>query len=191
MNAIDPTSTREKKRRSRQPRDETFFKVLNAALELDFRKGHMRWTMSDLSRKSAITRSLIYYHFGRSKVGILQEAVRMIGEEFIGARPDRVQMWKEGKMVDSLKASRSLAKESPHIGQFYLAHRDRPTEIGESLRKIERDYLRKLGLLYPQMGDGELRTLFTVFFGVCFSPLSDDVVIDRLAESVRRLLAPR
>lgn len=156
-------------------------------MELDFRKGHMKWTMSELSRKSGITRSLIYYHFGRSKSGILEEAVRMIGEEFMGLNTARMEMWQSGRMVDSLKAARNIAKTSPHVGQFYLAHRDRSTEIGAALRKLERDYVKKLGIFFPRANESGLRTLFTVFFGMCFSPLSDDAVIDLLADSIKRL----
>lgn len=171
----------------RKKRGETFWQVLNAALELDFRKGHMKWTMSELSRKSRITRSLIYYHFGRSKISILEEAVRMIGEEFMGLSAARLEMWRRGRMADSMKAARGLARTSPHVGQFYLTHRDRPTEIGEALRRLEREYIKKLGIFFPEASEAGLKTLFTAFFGMCFSPLSDDDVIDLLAESVRRL----
>lgn len=171
----------------RRKRDDTFFKVLDAALELDFRKGHMKWTMSELARKSGITRSLIYYHFGRSKISILQEAVRMMGEEMIGLKASRLELWRQGRMVESLKAARAIAKASPHIGQFYLAHRDRPTDIGEGLRRIEKEYLKKLGIFFPRANEAALRTLYTVFFGMCFSPLSDDGVIDLLADSIQRL----
>ena len=172
----------------RKRRDETFWKVLSAAMELDFRKGHMKWTMSELSRRSGVTRSLIYYHFGRSKISILQEAVKVVGEDFVGLSANRLEMWSKGRMVDSLKSAREMARSAPHIGQFYLTHRDRPTEIGEALRRIEQVYLKKLGTFYPSLSETDLRALYTVFFGTCFAPLSDDGVIDRLAESIRRIL---
>jgi len=44
-------------------KDDTFWKVLNTAIILDFNRGHLRWSMSELSRSSGITRSLIYYYF--------------------------------------------------------------------------------------------------------------------------------
>jgi AcrR family transcriptional regulator len=176
------------KKGGRKERDATFWKILSAALELDFRKGHLKWTMSELSRKSTITRSLIYYHFGRSKAGILQEAVRVVGEELVGLGPERVGMWRSGKMVDSLKAARALAKEAPYLGQFYLSHREKPTDVGSALRRIETEYLKKLATFFPAATDVDRRTLFTVFFGMCFSPFSDDNVIELLAESVRKVI---
>ena len=48
-------------------KDETFWSVLYSAIELDFKRGHLRGTMSELSRMSNVTRSLIYYYFGKSK----------------------------------------------------------------------------------------------------------------------------
>ena len=129
---------------SKKTRDETFWKVLNAALDLDFRKGHLKWTMSELSRKSSITRSLIYYHFGRSKAAILQEAVRVIGEQVIGVDPERLELWRTGNWNASVMHSRELMETSPSLLNFYLLHRSRPTEIGESLRGLETRYKRKL-----------------------------------------------
>ena len=48
-----------------------------------------------------MTRSLIYYYFGRSKVSILKEGVKVIGEELVGLNERRIRMWKEGRFLDS------------------------------------------------------------------------------------------
>lgn len=170
-----------------EKRDEAFWKILNSALELDFKKGHLKWTMSDLSRKSGITRSLIYYHFGRSKLGILEEALRVIGEEFIGIGPERIAMWKKGEIAASVLRTREIYQNSPFLCQFYLNHRTRPTEVGESLRRLEQEYLKKLKAFFPTAKDADVRALFAVFFGVSFSPFVDDTVITRITEIIRRL----
>ncbi len=170
-------------------RDETFWKILNAALELDFKKGYLKWTMSELSRKSGITRSLIYYHFGRSKISILEEAVRVIGEEFIGTSPTRLELWKQGDIAGSLKSARQIYRNSPFLCQFYLNHRERPTEVGESLRKLETSYLKKLKTFFPRANETDIHTLFAIVFGVTFAPFVEDAVIDRIAMTIRTVTA--
>ncbi|HVK59915.1 MAG TPA: TetR/AcrR family transcriptional regulator [Bdellovibrionales bacterium] len=174
----------------RPSRDETFWKVLNAALELDFRKGHLKWTMSELSRKSSITRSLIYYHFGRSKSAILTEAVRVIGEEIIGIAPDRMELWKVGDWAQAIQRGRSVTQQSPYLVNFYMVHRDRPTDVGEGLRKLETRYMKKLGDIFPKLTEAELRILFGIFFGMIFAPLVNNEAIDAGMKALKSLLKP-
>lgn len=169
---------------AKRDRDQTFWKVLNAALDLDFRKGHLKWTMSELSRKSGITRSLIYYHFGRSKIAILQEAVRVIGEQLIGVDAERMEQWRTGDWTKALIRSRHLTQESPSLINFYFLHRSRPTEVGESLRKLEEEYFKKLAVLFPHLDKTAHKALFAFFWGVTFAP---DVDTDAIAVAVHSL----
>ncbi len=175
------------KRERMKDRDSTFWKVLNAALELDFRKGHLKWTMSELSRKSGITRSLIYYHFGRSKAAILSEAIAVIGEEIIATSPSRMVLWREGKWAETVRLSREVAAQAPHLCNFYLLHRDRPTDIGAAIRDLEASYLRKLARLFPALPPAGIKALFAFFFGICFAPHVDDETVNVAIQGLRRL----
>lgn len=166
-------------------KDEAFWDVLNAALELDFRKGHLKWTMSELSRKAGITRSLIYYHFGQSKPGILVEAVKLVSSELLGTSRSRLDMWSQGKWYESIHRSRQVTASAPHLAQFYLMHRDRPTEIGQMLQDMEKTYLKKLRTIFPQLSDVQIRAVFTLFFGVVFCPLVDQAVIEVVVDKLK------
>ena len=84
-------------------KDEAFWKILNAAIELDYKKGHLKWTMTELSRRSGVTRSLIYYYFGRQKAAILKEAVKIVGEEFVGLNERRTTAMCGGGVALSVK----------------------------------------------------------------------------------------
>lgn len=172
---------------AKQSRDQTFWKVLNAALDLDFRKGHLKWTMSELSRKSSITRSLIYYHFGRSKSAILQEAVRVIGEELIGVEAERMETWKSGDWARAVTRSRHMMDESPSLLNFYLLHRSRPTEVGESIRALEGDYIKKLQVLFPHLSKPAHHALFAFFWGVTFAPDVDNEALEIALEALKKL----
>ncbi|HRK08206.1 MAG TPA: TetR/AcrR family transcriptional regulator [Pseudobdellovibrionaceae bacterium] len=183
----DHEGLRRKKREKMRDRDSTFWRVLNAALELDFRKGHLKWTMSDLSRKSGITRSLIYYHFGRSKSSILREAISVIGEEIVATNPERTAMWRDGRWAETVKLSRDVANQAPNLCNFYLTHRDRPTEIGEEIRSLEATYIRKLQRLFPEFEPAAIRAMFGFFFGIVFAPHVDDEAVQVAIRALKKL----
>lgn len=182
-----PPATSRRDRAKMKDRDSTFWKVLNAALDLDFKKGHLKWTMSELSRKSGITRSLIYYHFGRSKSNILREAIMVIGEEVVATDPKRMAMWRDGKWADSVRVSREIAVHSPTLCNFYLLHRDRPTEIGAVIRDLETNYVRKLQKLFPEFPPAGIKALNAFFFGIVFSPNVDEETVEIAVQSLKKL----
>lgn len=151
-------------------KDETFWKILNAAIELDFKKGHMKWTMTDLSRKSGITRSLIYYYFGRSKSEILRAGVKIVGEEFVGLTPERNEAWKGSKFLESLTLARNIYDRSPFLCAFYLNNREMDHEVGIAIREVEKQFISKLKHNFPTARIDQINTLFAVYFGIVFSP---------------------
>ncbi|MGZ3649664.1 MAG: TetR/AcrR family transcriptional regulator [Bdellovibrionota bacterium] len=158
-------------------KDETFWSVLNSAIELDFKRGHLRWTMSELSRMSKVTRSLIYYYFGKSKEAILLEAVKLIGEEFFGLNSARIDLWQKGQIADSVLQTRRLMEKCPHMGTFYMVHREEQTDIGASLRQLETEYKQKLKRFFSTAPEANLEAVFGLFMGLVITPgLSDDSI---------------
>lgn len=166
-------------------KDDTFWKVLNVALELDFKKGHLKWTISELSRKSGITRSLIYYYFGQSKEGILNAAVKVIGEELVGLTPKRLEMWKSGQFIESMEQARAISAHAPFIGSFILTHRERDTAIAKGLRKVESDFITKIAQFFPHLTDHQVRAIYAIYFGCAFSPLVDSGVIAQVMSAIQ------
>lgn len=74
-------------------KDKKFWTILETAIDLDFKKGHLRWTLSELSRAWGMSRPLIYYYFGQSKSKLLEEAVRLVGSEIMGLSEARLKLW--------------------------------------------------------------------------------------------------
>jgi AcrR family transcriptional regulator len=177
-----------KKTEARATRDETFWKVLNSALELDFKRGHLKWTMSELSRKSGITRSLIYYHFGRSKAAILTEAIQVIGDELIGMSPERMDLWRDGQWAVSLNRARAVAEQCPSLICFYFMHRERPTEVGEGLRAVDKRFIEKQSIFFSGLSQAERVALYAFFFGLTFYPLTNAAAIDAGIASLKALI---
>ncbi len=93
-------------------------RILDAVVRLEVIKGHLRWKMADLSRLSGVQRTLIYYYFGKSKEAILNEAMKTIGDEFFGLSQERLEMWKQGRIKESILKSRESFKQAPHVPLF-------------------------------------------------------------------------
>lgn len=159
-------------------KDDTFWKVLNNAIVLDFRRGHLRWSMSELSRSSGITRSLIYYYFGKSKEEILREAVKLVGEELFGLNANRMAMWEQGNIGQSILATRELMLKSPQVMAFYVVHRTAQGEIGEAIRTLEREYLAKISKYFSGADKASVEALYGLFLGLVLAPTMSDVAVE-------------
>lgn len=179
-------------------KDQVYFSILNAALQLDFKKGHQKWTLSELSRSSGITRSLIYYYFGKSREDILDEAIVLIGEEVFALNPQRKPLWLKREIAESILASRRILEASPHLIAFYFAHRTRPSRVGESIRKLEANHKKKLHEVFPHLNETEISSLFGIVLGLALAPgLSEpairhvvSIILDRQKTSETRNESP-
>lgn len=151
-------------------KDDIYWRVLNSALELEFKKGYLKWTIAELSRKSKVTRSLIYYYFGRSKIDILKAAVHIIGEDVVGISGKRGILWAKGQFESSLLEARKIFDEAPYLCTFYLTYRSKKNEIGASLTQLEKSFVGKVQAFAPKASHAEINTLFALYFGMAFSP---------------------
>jgi len=168
-------------------KDKIYWKLLNNAIELDVKKGHLKWTLSDLSRKSDITRSLIYYYFGKEKEMILQEAVKLVGENLVGLTEERTQLWKEGRFEESLLQARELIEKAPFLTIFILANRGKSNTTGESLRTIETQFIAKLKAFFPKCSKDQITGLFSIFWGLALSPHSDGPSIREVTRLIKKI----
>lgn len=155
---------------NKENKEEVYWKILQAALELDFKKGHQKWTISDLSRTTGITRSLVYYYFGRSRGSILEEAVRLVGQEFFGLSPERLKLWQEGKMHQSAQLSKETAEKYPFLISFYFNHRFRQSDIGKAIRSLEKSHYQKVSKFLKAMPSEQFEKYIASLFGIVLCP---------------------
>lgn len=171
-------------------KDDVYWTLLNGALELEFKKGHLKWTLSDLARKTDITRSLIYYHFGRSKMDILRAAIQIIGKEFTGIdNPERASLWFQEDYKTSLLQARQIYDRMPHLCSFYLNHRKKDTQVGKALDDIESGFRARLKSAAPTATEAQINTLFAVYFGMAYSPLVGEDEIEIFATLIKGILS--
>lgn len=167
-------------------KDKVYWRILNAAILLDIRWGHLKWSITQLASSAKVTRSLIYYYFGRSKSDILLHAVKLIGLEFAGVTEKRLSFWAEGKFADSFNNSRKMLAQTPALIPFYDINRDRDTEIGALIRGHEKAFRSKIKRFFPDLSDADVNSVFALFVGIVFSNQLDEKGVENATEIVLR-----
>lgn len=166
-------------------KDQIYWKVLKAAMVLDYKKGHQKWTMSELARASGVKRPLIYYYFGKSRIDILLAAVKVLGEDCFGLSEERLALWKSGRMNESVKRSRALMQEHKDLAGFYFLHRAKENPVGNALRQLEKNYYQKIKRFFPTISREQQEQLGAFFFGLVFAPALSDSALDQCLNSLR------
>ena len=150
--------------------EEKYYKVLEAALALDIREGHLKWKMISLSRKSKVNRTWIYYMFGRSKQSILENAIQLFGSELAGITPDRMKNWHMGDLTASIHKNRELFLRIPTLPSFYFLYRNRKDQIEKLIRLKEKQLEKKVKSFFPNFSDDFIRVFIAILFGFSFNP---------------------
>lgn len=166
-------------------KDEKYLRILNQAVRLDVAKGHLKWTIAELARASGVTRPLIYHYFGKSKDDLIGAALDLISEDLFGLSDERLKMWRKGQLLESVKATRDLLEEAPHLRQFYFHWRDKPSKIQAHLVYSEKRYLKKLQELRPGLSTSDARVLFGVFLGLVIAPELEDASLDKFLRQLK------
>lgn len=168
---------------SKAPKEEVFKAVLNAAIELDIQMGHLKWNYTTLASKSKISRTLIYYYFGKSKINILKEACHLFGHELAGRNQERTKMWESNNITAGLMKTRQLFKEYPFLIPYYFLNRANGNEIGELIRSYESEGQKKRKEFFPHLSDSEIRIMYATHLGLTiFADLDEDDL--KLADKV-------
>jgi len=171
---------------SDQSKDKVYWRILNSAILLDIRWGHLKWSITQLAQSAKVTRSLIYYYFGRSKADILLHAVKLIGMEFAGGTEKRHSFWAEGRLADSFNASRKMIAQTPALIPFYDINRDRDTEIGQLIREHEKAFRNKIKRYFPDLSSADVNSAMALFVGIVFSNQLDENGVVHATELVLR-----
>ena len=145
-------------------------KILASVIELETKKGALRWSLSDLSRKSGVTRSLIYYYFGKDKKELLRQAVEYYVTLFFGFRLERAEKIKKGEFADLIQTARKRLAEQPYFLQFYVKHRTERTELSPIFDQAEKDYLLNLEHSLPKKRKAWARIIWALVFGLALQP---------------------
>ncbi len=159
--------------------------ILEAMMLLENEKGHLGWKISDLARAADVSRTLVYYHFGRTKREILDAGIELIAVEYFGISPERAAMLRQGKAWDSLMHTRQMVLERPAFSVFYLRWRtQKRSPLAVKLIEIEKRYQAMLSAAFPHLAKEQIVALHSILYGVVSAPFLTDEAI----EVIRSLL---
>lgn len=161
-------------------------KVLLTVLSLEANKGHLKWKVSDLARLSKVSRPLIYYHFGDTKIKILETCVDKIGEEFFGLTENRKGMASAGNLFESLKITFDMFMNTPALSVLYMKSRTQNSYLRDRFIDLELRYQKKIAADFPHLSSDQIVALHAMFHGLVSAPFGNYDVIHACLE----LLAP-
>lgn len=141
-------------------KEEIYFAVCNAILKLEFSKGHLKWTVSDVARESEITRSLIYYYFGKEKKAVLEVAYKFIISHFYNL--ERVR---STSVRERLQILLQDLKNMPYlVVLFYMAKKD-DSDFGKIIREQEKKLLLALKHEFPHLSEVQILEVYLLELG--------------------------
>lgn len=144
-------------------------KIIQSVLHLDVQKGHLKWTVQQVSANAGCSRSLVYYHFGRTKKKILLNCLELLSLEFYGFTSER-QSLPIVSLVESLCQTHRLYQSTPNIAIFYQKWRHIPSEICDKYLEFENRYDAKLVRLFPKANANQRAAIHAIFHGIVTAP---------------------
>lgn len=171
-----------------QDKEEVYKSVLNAAIELEIQLGHLKWTYTLLSKKSKISRPLIYYYFGKEKINIILEACNLFGQILAGTTQERMKAWEEGNIEAMLEQTRVLLSNYPYLTPYYFLYRNKDNEVGALIRRYEDDGFKKRKKFFPNLNDSEQRIMFAFHLGLVTFPHIEGADIGNACSAIKKLL---
>lgn len=135
-------------------KDEIYFAVCNAILKLEFENGHLKWTFAEVARHSKITRSLIYYYFGKNKDVVLQEAYKFIIDRFFVSRPT------SGTLAERIIRVIKDLQSMPYLHVLYYLQKNAKTDFARMIQEGEALLLKSLAQEFPNLSPNEILEIY-------------------------------
>lgn len=142
-------------------KDLIYIQVCSTVLALEYQKGHLNWTFSEVSRKSKVTRTLIYYYFGKEREIVLNEAYRFMAMYLFNTGFGH----KSGSVKARLKKILSTLENQSFLFHLYYQKKNEDSEVGELLRKSEQALLDYLQSLHPMLSKDQILKLYLLELG--------------------------
>ncbi len=154
-----------------ESKEEIYFSVCNAILRMEVAKGHLAWTLSDISRESKITRSLIYYYFGKEKEVVLAEAYKFIIANFFN-----IERSKTHNIRERLQKVLIDLQSMPYLLVLYYLEKQRDGDFGRMIKEAESLLLRNMQNEFPQFNEHEILEMYLKELGAIAYQLPPDQV---------------
>ncbi|HLE12790.1 MAG: hypothetical protein A2504_09440 [Bdellovibrionales bacterium RIFOXYD12_FULL_39_22] len=171
-------------------KDKTYWQILDAAVSLDMKVGHLKWTIASLAKQAKVSRPLIYHYFGRSKENILLESICYFNKYILGTSPEQMKEWENHNITPSIKIARELLDKIPAIIPFYYINRTKDNAIGRALREQRAILFKKLKHFFPQLEMIKIQVIKAMLFGIIFYPELPVSVVESSCEEISKMIFP-
>jgi len=141
-------------------KEEIYFAVCNAILKMEIAKGHLKWTLSDISRESKVTRSLLYYYFGKEKKAVLEVAYQFVVSHFYN-----IDRTKTVSLRERLAQVLRDLKNMPYLIILFYMAKGEDSEFGRIIRKKEAELLLALKFEFPHLTEMQILEVYLLELG--------------------------
>ena len=138
-------------------------KILKTVIRLEVQKGHLKWSISEVSRISGVTRSLIYYYFGQKKHEIMEEASSYLARNIFRLDTPRE---KDIAITDRTEEVLKTFRENPYYFIHFYLHRNHAGRAGIRIRAAEKGFLKKLANEFPGLNNEQIRLIYILELGL-------------------------
>lgn len=151
----------DKQTKSRDGKEEVFFRICNSVLKKEIEKGHLQWTISDVARDAEVTRSLVYYYFGKEKEKVFKEAWKYMISIFFqfsdisNSPPINIRMY---NILQSMK-------KMPYLFILFFLQKSSNSEIAKEIAKAEAELLKTFQREYPSYTKTQILRLYLLELG--------------------------
>lgn len=163
------------------------YRIMNGVLTLEVTKGHLKWTVADLARSSGVSRSLIYYHFGRGKRAVFDDCFARLAAEFYGLSSALPASKTLAEFVEELDETRVWLQEFPALTVFYLKFRSGKHPIASKFKNLEKQFQSRLRTFFPFLDATEVAALHGVLHGIVSIPFATRASVRVSAEWLWKL----
>ncbi|WP_413574780.1 TetR/AcrR family transcriptional regulator [Bdellovibrio sp. HCB290] len=164
-----------------QSKEEIYFAVCNAILKMEVAKGHLQWTLSDISRESDVTRSLIYYYFGKEKDKVLEEAYKFVISQIFNIERTKTVGIRE-RLRDVLRD----VKNMPYLFVLYYLEKNADTQFGKMINQAEALLLKAMQNEFPDLNETQILEIYLKELGAIAFQLPPENVDHLFVDYIRK-----
>ncbi|MFV8250348.1 TetR/AcrR family transcriptional regulator [Bdellovibrio bacteriovorus] len=164
-----------------QSKEEIYFAVCNAILKMEVAKGHLAWTLSDISRESNVTRSLIYYYFGKEKDKVLEEAYKFVISHIFNMERTKTVGIRE-RLRDVLRD----VKNMPYLFVLYYLEKNAGTQFGKMINEAEALLMKAMKIEFPDLSEIQILEIYLKELGAIAFQLPPERVNDLFADYIKK-----
>ena len=131
--------------------NDKYFRICDELLRLEVVRGHLNWSVSEVARASEVTRSLIYYYFGKSKEELLEEASRHMIHTIYG-NSDNAHLGVENRC----KKVVGFLRKNPNLFVYWYKNRGKDNSVGRLIEEKEERAFKVIKSYYPDLPETEI-----------------------------------